>query len=445
MLIPGHIQFCMERLESAGFEVYAVGGCVRDSYLRLIPQDYDLCTSALPEQTEAVFSDQRLVLSGKKHGTVGVVIDGDVVEITTFRAEGLYTDNRHPDRVEFVPHVETDLARRDFTVNAMAYSPREGLIDPFGGQADLGRQILRAVGDPDKRFQEDSLRILRGVRFAVKYGLTPESDTLNAMFRQAHLMNNLAKERIFDELCKLLPLVNAEDLIRFAPIITTVIPELAPCQGFDQRNPHHAHDVYTHIAQVTQRVPPVLHLRWAALLHDVGKPMTFTLDETGCGHFYGHARESSRLAEEILLRLKAPTKLREQVVTLILQHMNRPEPDRKLLRRQVSRFGMDTLLDLISLQEADYGGKGSENPQKEALFSRLHPLLDRIRAEDACLTLKDLAVNGRDLMALGIVGVEIGKTLDHLLEQVFLEILPNEKEALLSAVKSSLNNNLGDN
>ena len=270
MKLPGHIAFCVQRLETAGFAAYAVGGCVRDRCLGLTPHDYDLCTAARPEEMEQLFSEFPLVLAGRKHGTVGVVLEGQVVEITTFRTEGDYSDNRHPDSVAFVDRIEEDLARREFTVNARAWSPTRGFADPFGGRADLQAGILRAVGEPEVRFREDSLRILRGVRFAARYGLEPEKATADAMARLAPLMDNLARERVFDELCKLLPLVTAADLLRFAPVITQVIPELQSAVGFDQRSPHHVWDVYTHTAHVVEGAAPDLVLRWAALLYDVG-------------------------------------------------------------------------------------------------------------------------------------------------------------------------------
>lgn len=433
MQIPKDVRDCIDALEDAGFAAYLVGGCVRDAYLGLTPQDFDLCTSALPEQTEAVFADRRLVLAGKKHGTIGVVTDSGVVEITTFRTEGGYTDNRHPCWVKFVPNIEDDLARRDFTVNAMAYSPYRGFADPFGGRADLDAHILRAVGAPAMRFEEDSLRILRGVRFAVKYSLTPQPETLDAMFRLVPLMDNLARERAFEELCKLLLLVNPDDLLRFTPVLTQVIPELAPTVGFDQHSTYHAYDVYTHIAHVTAAVPAALPLRWAALLHDAGKPSVFTLDEAGQGHFYGHAEESAAMADTVLRRLKAPTQLREQVVTLIKLHMTKLEPGKRLLRRRLSRLGRETLEALLVLQGADMGSKGTGKPAQMEEFSKIRAILEEIYTENACLTLKDLAVNGHDLMALGITGRAIGQTLNVLLEQVIDEKIPNEKDALLHA------------
>ena len=431
MRIPKDVTDCIDALERAGFAVYLVGGCVRDAYLGLTPHDFDLCTAALPEQTEAVFSDRKLVLAGKKHGTVGVVTDSGVIEITTFRTEGGYTDNRHPQWVKFMPHIEDDLARRDFTVNAMAYSPTRGFADPFGGRADLDVHILRAVGEPAKRFEEDSLRILRGVRFAVKYGLMPEQKTLDAMFRLAPLMDNLARERVFEELCKLLLLVQPEDLIRFAPILTQVIPELAPLVGFDQHSSHHVYDVYTHTAHVTAAVPATLPLRWAALLHDAGKPATFSIGEDGQGHFYGHAEASAAIAEAVLRRLKAPTALREDVILLIRKHMTLLEPEKRFLRRWLGKLGTEMLDMLLALQEADMGSKGTGKPAEMVQFTEIRAILVEIEAENACLSLKDLAINGHDLMALGYSGKEIGCCLNYLLEQVIEEKLPNEKNALL--------------
>ena len=435
MDIPAYVGGCMEALEQAGFAAYAVGGCVRDALLGRTPHDFDLCTDARPEQTRAVFSGRPLVLAGEKHGTVGVVTPEGVVEITTFRQEGGYGDNRRPDWVDFITDLREDLARRDFTVNAMAYSPARGLADPFGGRQDLERKILRAVGDPDTRFREDSLRILRGVRFCAAYGLTPDAETEAAMLRQAHLMEHLARERVFEELNKLLPDINAPQLLRFAPVLAAVIPELGPMIGFDQHSPHHAYDLYTHVAHVVEAVPGEPVLRWAALLHDIGKVPTFTRDENGRGHFYGHAQAGEDMAEAVLRRLKAPTALREQVKQLIGLHMTRLEPEKKRLRRMLNRLGTDTVLRLLDLQQADMGSKGTGTAEEMGQFAPVRELLAEILAEDSCLSLKDLAVNGSDLMALGYSGREIGRELDRLLELVLEETLPNTREALLAAAK----------
>ena len=431
MALPEYVLGCLERLEKAGFRAWAVGGCVRDACLGIMPHDFDLCTDALPERIQAVFPDRELVLAGVKHGTVGVVTPGGVVEITTLRTEGDYRDGRHPQWVKFVPELREDLLRRDFTINAMAWNPREGLQDPFGGREDLETGILRAVGDPEQRFREDALRILRGVRFAVRFNLTVEENTLVAMETLAPLMEGLSRERVFAELCALLPGITGPELIRFAPVITEVIPEMKPMVGFDQHSPHHAYDLYTHTAHVVGAVPGDLTLRWAALLHDVGKITTFTLDETGRGHFYGHAQASAEAADGILHRLKAPTALREGAAVLIRHHMTRLEEDKRLLKRRVRILGWETVEQLLQLQEADMGSKGTGEEQDFDQFRRIRALLGEIRAENACLRLQDLAVNGKDMMALGLRGPDIGKTLNALLDAVLEERVPNDREALL--------------
>ena len=434
MFLPENIRRCIDALESAGFAAYAVGGCVRDSLLGLTPHDYDLCTAATPEQIRNVFSGYRLVLAGEKHGTVSVVMGDSLVEITTFRTEGDYQDNRHPGWVRFVTDIEADLSRRDFTVNAMAYSPYRGFADPFGGQEDLKKRCLRAVGDPVCRFTEDALRILRGVRFAVRYGLTVDDGTSQAMVELSPLMERLARERVFTELCGLLPLVSADDLFRFQPILTQILPELAPMIGFDQKSPYHAFDLYSHTAHVVQNVPKELHLRWAALLHDIGKPGTFYLDASGRGHFPGHAKFSAEMANSILLRLKAPTALRQQVVALIERHMTPLEPDKRLLRRRLGKYGIAGTLDLLTLQQADFGSKGTKG--ETDLFCEIRCLIDDIQADDACLTVKDLAINGNDLIAIGFTpGPNIRKCLEGLLAAVQEDAIPNTKDSLLAAAK----------
>ncbi|MBQ3528933.1 MAG: HD domain-containing protein [Oscillospiraceae bacterium] len=440
MFLPKSVLLCMQALEQAGFEAFAVGGCVRDSLLGLTPHDYDLCTNALPEQTASLFDGYTLVRSGEKHGTIGVVVEGEVIEITTFRTEGGYQDSRHPDWVRFVSSIEEDLSRRDFTVNAMAYNPVCGYVDPFGGKDDLQNKILRTVGDPQARFSEDALRILRGVRFGVRFHLTAESATLQAMRALAPLMDKLARERVFDELCKLLPLVKAKDLLTYSDILTQVVPPLAPCVGFLQHNPHHKYDVYTHTAKVVESVPGDLAIRWAALLHDCGKPDTFFLDETGRGHFHGHAKVSAEKADRLLLSLRAPTALRERVVFLIAHHMTELTPDRKLLRRRLGKYGIDATFQLLALQEADFGSKGTD--EVTDTFSKTRSLLEELLAEDACLTVQDLQVDGRDLLAIGFpAGKLLGSCLAYLLEQVQDEQLPNEKEALLERANAFLQGN----
>ena len=432
MFLPKPVQYCIQQLNQAGFEAYCVGGCVRDSLLGLQPHDYDLTTRATPEQIRQVFSAHELVLAGEKHGTVGVIIDHAVYEITTFRTEGGYLDSRHPDWVRFVRDVKEDLARRDFTVNAMAYSPRRGLCDPFGGQADLKNKLLRAVGDPVRRFREDALRILRGLRFAARFGFEIEEQTRAAMHTEIAGLDSLARERVLTELEGFLLSARAKDILDGAELLLRVIPELEPQLGFDQKNPHHEHDIFTHTAMVVERAPKEPVLRMAALLHDLGKVDTFFLDEKGVGHFYGHAGLGAKMAEDILRRLKCSNALREEVTWLIAHHMDRFPCDEKAARRCLSRNGLVRMERLTLLQTADFGGKVDEGDLDEWLR-----LLREVDAREGALTLKTLAVKGGDLMALGVPrGQRVGEILNGLLSLVLAGELPNEREALLEYVRA---------
>ncbi len=438
MVLPQDVRHLMDKLEKAGFTVYAVGGCVRDAMLGLIPHDYDLCTNATPEQICAVFPNYQLIRNGEKHGTIGVVLEHNVYEITTYRTEGNYSDNRHPDEVTFVDRIEEDLARRDFTVNAMAFHPKIGYIDPFGGQKDLQKGILRAVGDPETRFQEDALRILRGVRFACRFRLTPERKTLQAMKNLTPLLEHLAKERVYSEVTQILCLMEDHDLLTYQNILLQVIPELAPCVDFLQHNPHHKYDVFSHTAYVLTSVENDPALRWAALLHDIGKPQTFTQDEKGIGHFYGHAKESAGIANDVLHRLKAPTELREQVVFLIEHHIDSLSADKNLLRKKLSKYGADNLRKLIALQRADQAGKGTAKNNRG--FERMLQALERLEKEEGRLQIRDLAIDGHDLMALGFQpGPALGECQKQLLELVLSGDIPNEKEPLTQKAEEILN------
>ena len=432
MYIPNSVLELINKLEDAGYETWVVGGCVRDHLMGNTPHDYDCCTAAEPEQMQALFADRQLVLAGLKHGTVGVVTDSGVVEITTFRTEGGYLDSRHPDWVKFVRDVREDLARRDFTVNAMAYSPRRGLCDPFGGQADLQKGLLRAVGDPVLRFREDALRILRGLRFAARFGFTIEEATRNAMHTEIAGLDSLARERVLTELEGFLPEATARDILAGAELLLRVIPELAPGLGFDQRNPHHEHDIFTHTAMVVERAPKDPVLRMAALLHDVGKPATFSLDEKGVGHFYGHAAVGAKMAEDILRRLKCSNALREEVVWLIAHHMDRFPCEEKSARRCLSRNGLLRMERLTRLQMADFGGKVDDGDLDEWLR-----MLREMDAREGALTLKTLAVKGGDLIALGIAsGRRVGEILNGLLSKVIAGELANERETLMEYVRT---------
>ena len=439
MVLPQDVQYCVDKLEKRGYTVYAVGGCVRDSMLGLTPNDYDLCTNATPEQICQVFDKHRLVRSGEKHGTIGVVLGEAVYEITTYRTEGSYADNRHPDQVTFVSQVEEDLARRDFTVNAMAFHPKTGYVDPFGGKKDLFSGILRAVGQPEVRFQEDALRILRGVRFACRFRLTPEEKTLAAMEKLAPLMENLASERIYSELTQTLCHIAGDDLIRYRKVLLTALPELESTVDFQQHTPHHAYDVFVHTARVLSACEPEPALRWAALLHDAGKPAVFTLDETNKGHFYGHAQESAQIADAVLLRLKAPTALREQVNFLITHHMEELKSDKNALRRKLSKYGGENLRLLIQLQLADQKGKGTPIHGFDKTCEKMLRLVEELEQEEGRLQIRDLNIDGHDLMALGFeAGPALGECQKKLLEMVLNGEVPNEKAALTEKAKEIL-------
>ena len=432
MYIPEAVLALMQRLEDAGHQAWAVGGCVRDAYLGITPHDYDLCTDALPERICEIFSDHQLVLAGMKHGTVSVVVNGELVEFTTFRTEGDYSDARHPGWVRFVSSIEMDLSRRDFTANAMAYSPTRGYADPFGGRADLDAGILRAVGGAEQRFSEDALRILRGLRFAARFRLRIEPETFQAMLAQIGGLDALARERVFSELRQFLCKAEVDDLLRAQPFLARVIPELEPTMGFDQRNPHHVHDVFTHIAHVTAAVPAQPELRLAALLHDIGKPGCFSLDDQGRGHFYGHAQLGAELADAILRRLKASTQEREEAVWLIAHHMDLYPAEEKTARRCLSRHGLGRMERLLALQRADFGGKGApEDAEPLNDLNRLEALLHDLHAKEGTISLKTLAVRGGDLMKLGYApGKPLGNALNRLLQLVLSGDLPNEPGAL---------------
>ena len=431
MYIPNSVLELINTLEEAGFETWVVGGCVRDHLMGNVPHDYDCCTAAEPEQMQALFADRQLVLAGLKHGTVGVVTEAGVVEITTFRTEGGYLDSRHPDWVKFVRDVKEDLARRDFTVNAMAYSPRRGLCDPFGGQADLKNGLLRAVGDPVLRFREDALRILRGLRFAARFGFEIEEATRTAMHTEIAGLDTLARERVLTELEGFLLAATARDILDGAELLFRVIPELAPQLGFDQKNPHHEHDIFTHTAMVVERAPKEPILRMAALLHDLGKVDTFFLDEKGVGHFYGHAGLGAKMAEGILRRLKCSNALRDEVTWLIAHHMDRFPCEEKSARRCLSKHGLPRMERLTRLQMADFGGKVDDGDLDEWLR-----LLREVDAREGALTLKTLAVKGQDLIGLGIApGKQVGELLNRLLSMVLAGELPNQREALLEYLR----------
>lgn len=421
-----------------GYEAHAVGGCVRDMLLGKVPHDYDICTSALPEQILRCFSNYKTLTVGMKHGTITVLYNAVPYEITTYRTDGTYSDNRHPDKVQFVRSLYEDLARRDFTVNAMAYNLTDGLSDFFNGQTDLRNKIIRCVGSPDQRFAEDALRILRALRFASVLGFSLDKQTAQSIRRNKHLLHNIAAERIREELTKLLCGQNVRTILtEYADIFCEIIPEIAPCIGFAQDNPHHCYDVWTHIVHTVESIEPDPLLRITMLLHDIAKPQCRTTDKIGMGHFYGHCARGAETAEKILQRLRFDKKTIHTVTTLILYHDERPK-DRPALRRLAASVGKENMPLLIAVQRADAHGKAPSTMSGQlAYIQGLSDSYNEILSRNDCLTLSDLAVKGSDLLALGIPpGKAVGERLNNLLTAVINGTLPNDKQTLLSACKA---------
>ena len=428
----------LDALHAAGYAAYAVGGCVRDSLLGRTAHDWDLCTSALPQQVMELFGTEQCIPTGLQHGTVTIKYGGQLYETTTFRTEGSYTDGRHPDAVQFVPDVREDLARRDFTINAMAYNAAEGLVDPFGGQKDLQNGLLRAVGEPQQRFTEDALRILRGLRFASKLGFAIEPETAAAMRRQVHRLDCIAAERIREELTGLLcGRYVQRTLMAYADLITSALPELAPMQGCQQQNPHHLYDVWEHTVRAVGQVPAEPVLRWAMLLHDSGKPACKTVDEQGIGHFRGHPRASLALSRKLLPRLRFSSADTERILLLVERHDTPLGDNEKLVRRSLSRIGEARFRDLLAIKKGDAVGQGTSRDYVAQLFET-EALLNRVLAQEQCFSLRQLAVNGADLQALGLHGRPVGEMLHALLDAVIDGQTDNRRDTLLRLARTRM-------
>ena len=441
ILIPPHALTVVERLERYSYEAYVVGGCVRDSLMGRCPKDWDVCTNALPEEVLRVFKRFHVIKTGLQHGTVTVMVDKQPIEVTTFRIDGNYTDNRHPDSVNFVSRVEEDLARRDFTINAMAYNPARGLVDAFGGQEDLQARIIRCVGEPDARFNEDGLRILRALRFAARYDFGIETETAFSMHRNRHLLENVSVERIFSELKGILIGEGVLGMMQaFPDIFSVIIPELAPAVGFEQHNPHHCYDVWTHTAHAVQAAPADEVLRLALLLHDIAKPATFTIGEDGKGHFYSHGEKGAEMARDIMLHLKSDTATLQTVVTLVREHDSMLPTTAPGMRRLIGRMGVETIRQLMEVKQADMAAQSThERPQKQATLREARLLLEDVLDDAPAFTVGDLKINGRDFMELGVKpGPAMGDILKTLLTEVQDELLPHTREAQLARAKELL-------
>ena len=430
-MLPREVLEILRRLNERGYEAYAVGGCVRDQLLGRTPDDWDLTTSARPEQVMELFAPH-CIPTGLQHGTVTVRQDHRSFEVTTFRTDGVYSDHRHPDEVHFSDRLEEDLKRRDFTVGAMAMDAQGRIVDLFGGRDDLKNGVIRCVGEADRRFDEDALRIMRALRFMSVLGFSIAPDTADAIRRGREKLRHIAVERICVEMTKLLCGADAARvLLEFPEVIGVFLPEMLPAVGFDQKNRHHCYDVWEHTVRAVEAVPTEPVLRWAMLFHDLGKPHCFTLDEDGVGHFYGHGKISRTLAAEAMSRLKFDNDSRSRIELLVDWHDRMIPCTRKGLRRALNKLGADGVAQLIAVKRADNLAQAPAYRERQRELDRAEEIITELLAEDACFSLKQLAVDGRDMMALGLSGPAIGQMLQRLLEQVLEEKLPNDREILL--------------
>ena len=429
--MPKDVEKIIEHLNNAGYEAYVVGGCVRDSIMEKTPHDWDICTSAAPDVVKALFS--HTTDYGMKHGTITVFVDKEGYEITTFRAETDYSDHRHPDIVEFVTDLKSDLSRRDFTINALAYNNESQLIDMFEGLADIRNQIIRCVGNADERFKEDALRILRALRFAATLGFDIENKTSEAIHHNVHLLKYIAEERKRDELIKLLAgNYTTKILLDYSDVIAEVIPEIQPCIGFNQNNRYHCYDVYEHMVHAVENgITPIE--KFALLIHDIGKPHCYTVDEKG-GHFYGHPAISEEIAKDVVSHLKFDNDSKKTILELVKYHDIAIPVTKKSVLKWLNRLGEERTLQLMDVKLADIlaHAPGTQDAliEKWKIFNRL---LGEALVEGDCFSRKKLAINGNDIKVLGVTeGPEIGRIIQTLMDEVMSEQLANEKETLLN-------------
>lgn len=439
MILPPQVNMALDMLCDAGYEAYVVGGAVRD-YVRENKQghDWDITTSALPEEVEQVFCAFPVIETGLKHGTVTAMIGHEPLEITTYRIDGEYTDHRRPDEVHFTRSLKEDLARRDFTMNALAYNPRVGVVDLNGGLNDIKLGLVRCVGEPNRRFQEDALRILRALRFASVFGMQIEPETAKALHHNKDLLRAIAAERVQAELTKMLCGSGIQYILReYADVIAVVIPEIIPMFGFEQHNPHHSKDVWNHTITVTASIKPEPVFRWAALLHDIGKPHCFSLDGSGIGHFYHHASISAELANSILKRLRFDNTSAERIALLVKNHDTPLPAEQKGVKRMMNRLGADATLQLIEIHRADTAGQHPSCFVRYEEFRRVEKLVTDILEEESCFSLKDLTINGNTLLNLGFKGKIVGDILHACLDAVIDEKVENSPEQLIAFVRQN--------
>lgn len=435
--IPNKVQYILTTLHEHGHQAFIVGGCVRDCILGREPGDWDITTSAVPHEVKRLFS--KTVDTGIKHGTVTVIIDDSSYEVTTYRIDGEYLDFRKPESVSFTSSIEEDLSRRDFTINAIAYSPSAGIIDPFYGISDIMARSIRTVGNPDKRFSEDALRMLRAVRFSAQLGFSITGNTLESIGKNHRLIENISAERIRDELTKILLSDNplCFSLLKDTNLIRYTLPEFEPCFVTLQNNPYHVYNVAAHSLHSTANIEKDKILRWTMLLHDIGKPGTKSTDKKGIDHFYNHQQLSAKLSKAVMLRLKFDKKSMKKILLLVKYHDINIKAEPESVRKAMFKVGEDAFQDLLKVIEAD---KKAQNPsmleERNKKFAKLWEIYWDIKAKGQCTSLKTLAVNGDDLIASGIrPGKEIKKLLEYLLEKVIEKPELNDKEILLELLR----------
>lgn len=432
--MPEKVSAIIRQLKSAGYDAYAVGGCVRDSVLGRIPHDWDITTSARPQQVKAVFG--HTIDTGIQHGTVTVMLDHEGFEVTTYRIDGEYEDARHPKSVEYTLDLRDDLKRRDFTINAMAYNEDVGIVDAFDGRGDLKRGVIRCVGDPEERFTEDALRMLRAVRFAAQLGFSIEENTKRAIRKLAPNLARISAERIQAELVKLLISPHPEMMrtVCETGIADVILPEFSAMMVCEQKNPHHRGTVGEHTIWSLQAVPATKVLRLAMLFHDVAKPACRTEDADGLHHFYGHPVMGAEMTRRILRRLKFDNDTIRCVAALVKGHDDRPYPlTERAVRRAILRNGQEAYPDLFEVKRADILAQSDYRQQEKLQYvEEYRRIYGQILAGHQCLTMKDLAVTGKDLIEAGMKpGKELGAVLKQMLEAVVDDPRLNTKEILL--------------
>lgn len=438
--LPDKVKKIIETLTAAGYEAYAVGGCVRDCVLGREPNDWDITTSARPEETKRLFA--KTVDTGIRHGTVMVLLGGEGFEVTTYRIDGVYEDGRHPRQVTFTASLEEDLKRRDFTVNAMAYSEQNGLVDVYGGMKDIEEGVIRCVGDAGERFTEDALRMLRAVRFSAQLGYRIEEKTQEAIRQLSPNLKLISAERIQAELVKLVTSKHPDYLrVAFETGITQqILPEFDLCMKTEQNNPHHCYCVGEHILHSMLEIEPDKVLRLGMLFHDIGKPETLTVDSEGITHNKGHAAVGEKMTRQILRRLKFDNDTIDKVSRIVLCHDQEIDATDSGVRRAVSRIGEDIFPLLFAVQNADIRAQSSyRREEKLRKLAYIQQIYEGIRDRKECLSLKDLAVSGSDLIAAGMpAGREIGVLLNELLELVLEDPQRNTREELLSVCRERI-------